>query len=127
MDITTYLASIWGPVMLAVALGVFMNAAYYRKVYRDLEQDTLAALVFGMLAMAIGIMQVQVHNLWDTVPQILVSLLGWAVLLKGAAFLLAPKLVDSMGDRWANMKLIPVAGTAMLLLGGYLTYIAYLA
>jgi uncharacterized protein YjeT (DUF2065 family) len=127
MDITTFLASLWGPIILAVGVGVFTSPSYYKKIYRDLENDTLAMLVFGMVAMAVGIMQVQAHNLWDTLPQILISLLGWAVLVKGAAFILAPKFVDKAGDTWVNLKLIPFAGAAMLLLGGYLTYLAYFA
>jgi hypothetical protein len=56
-----------------------------------------------------------------------VSLLGWGLLLKGILFLVAPRLVDRAGDGWADLKMIPLAGTIMLLVGGYLTWFGYLA
>jgi hypothetical protein len=127
MDITTFLASLWGPVILAVGVGVFVSRGYYIKIYRDLEQAPLAVLLFGMVAMTAGIAHVLAHNIWDTFPQILVSFLGWAVLIKGALFIIAPKFVDKAGDGWANMQLIPFAGGLMLLFGAYLTYFAYFA
>lgn len=125
MDITTFLAQLWGPTILAVGLGVFINRSYYIKIYRDLERSPLAVLVFGMVAMTAGIAHVHFHNVWDTLPHIVVSFLGWGLLIKGALFLIVPKFVDQAGDGWVNLKLIPLAGGLMLLIGGYLTSFAY--
>lgn len=127
MDITTFLAMLWGPTILAVAIGVFLSRPYYLKIYRDLDKSPLAVLVFGMIAMTAGIAHVYFHNSWDTLPEIVVSFLGWGLLAKGALFLVAPKFVDKAGDGWAKKKLIPVAGTLMLVVGGYLTWLAYFA
>ena len=127
MDITLFLAQLWGPVILAVGIGVFVSRTYYIKIYRDLEKDTLAVLLFGMVAMTAGIAHILFHNVWDTFPQVLVSLLGWGLLIKGTFFIIAPKLVDKAGDSWINMKLIPFAGGSMLLIGAYLTWFSYLA
>jgi len=127
MDLTTVLAQLWGPVIFAVAIGVFVSRTYYIKIYRELEKDALAVLLFGMVAMTAGIAHVLVHNIWGTFPQIIVSLLGWGLLIKGVLFIVAPGLVDRAGDGWANLKLIPIAGGLMLLVGAYLSWIAYLA
>lgn len=126
MDIMTlFLAQIWGPVILAVGVGVFVSRSYYLRVYRDLEKDALAVLVFGLVATTVGLLQVQVHNTWDTVPEILVSLLGWGLLLKGLAFLVVPNFVDRSGNIAAKSGLIHIVGGAMLLLGIYLSWLAY--
>lgn len=127
MDITTFLAQIWGPVIFAIALGVFVSRGYYLKIYRDLEKETLAVLIFGMVAMAAGIAQVLAHNVWNTPLEIIISLLGWGLLLKGAAFAIAPKIVDWSGDMFINSKLIPFIGAAMLVLGAYLSWVGYFA
>lgn len=127
MELTTILAQLWGPTILLVGIGVFMNGSYYLAIYRDLEKNSLSLLTFGMLAVAGGIAQILFHNGWDTLPQIIVSLLGWGLLLKGALFIVAPRVVDRMGDGWADRKLIPVAGILMLLIGGYLSWIGYFA
>ncbi|HEY1037124.1 MAG TPA: hypothetical protein VGE62_00915 [Candidatus Paceibacterota bacterium] len=127
MDITLFLAQIYGPVLLAVGAGVFVSTRYYVKIYRDLDKDALAVLVFGMFGMAIGIVQVSFHNVWDTFLQGLISFIGWGFIAKGALFLIAPGIVDRMGDEWANRKLVPLAGFFMVLIGAYLTWAGYFA
>ncbi len=124
---TIFLAQLWGPILLAVALGIFFSASYYRRIYRELEKDSLAVLLFGMTATAAGIAHVLFHNSWASTPEIVVSLLGWGLLLKGMLFIIAPGFVDRAGDRWAKLKLIPFAGALTLLVGLYLTWFAYLA
>ncbi len=127
MDITVFLAQMWGPAILAVGLGIFVSRKYYVKIYRDLEKETFALLIFGMAGIAAGIAQVSVHNVWDTIPQIVVSLLGWGLIVKAAVFTIAPNVVDQWGDWAADSKLIPVAGTFLLIVGAYLSWFAYVA
>lgn len=126
MDTTIFLAQLWGPVILAVGIGFFVSRDYYLKIYRDIEKAPFAALIFGMAAMATGIAQISVHNVWEGMPAILVTLLGWGLLLKGATFAILPRVADEWGDWAADSKLIPAAGIVMLVLGGYLTWVAYL-
>jgi hypothetical protein len=125
METTLFLASVWGPTILAVGIGIFVSRKYYQKIYRDLEKDALAVLVFGMMGMAAGLVHVAYHNVWGTPAEIVVSLLGWGLLIKGALFVVVPSFVDRAGDFWADEKLIPIAGVLSLLAGGYLTWIAY--
>ncbi len=127
MDITLLLAKIWGPVILAVGIGIFVSRPFYLKIYRDLEKDALAVLIFGMGAMTMGIVHVMLHNVWGTFPGIVISLLGWGLLLKGTLFTIAPGLVDRAGDWWIKSKLIPTAGVFMILIGVYLSWVGYFA
>jgi len=125
MDITVFLAQIWGPIMLAIGAGIFVSRSYYLKLYRDLEKEMLAVLVFGLTAMTLGIMQIGVHNAWNTLPQIVVSLLGWGLLLKGTVFIISPRFVDRGGDWEAKSGLLPLVATVLLVLGAYLAWVGY--
>lgn len=71
MEITTLLASIWGPLLVAVGVGIFANREYYTRLYQDLQRETFAVLLFGMIGMAIGIWHVQLHNNWNTLTQVI--------------------------------------------------------
>lgn len=124
---TTFLSQLWGPVILAVGLGVFISRDYYVRLYRELEKETLAVLLFGMVGMTAGLVHVMVHNAWGSLPEVIVSIFGWGLLIKGTLFVLAPRLVDKVGDGWANLKLIPFAGGLMLVVGAYLTWVGYFA
>lgn len=125
MDITTLLAQLWGPILVAVGLGFFLSTKYYVTVYRDLEKESFAVLFFGMLAMAGGIAHIMAHNVWGNLPQVLVTLLGWGLLIKGVICVTFPKLADRGGDWALNAKVVPAAGGFALLLGAYLSWIGY--
>lgn len=127
METTIFLAKLWGPVMLAVGAGIFVSRSYYNKVYRELEKDALAALIFGMSAMAAGIAHILFHNEWGTLEEGLVSILGWGLLAKGVIFVIVPGFVDRAGDFWVNTRLLPLAGAVTLIAGAYLSWFAYLA
>ena len=127
METTLFLAKLWGPAILAVGIGVFVSRSYYIKIYRDLEKDALAVLLFGMVAMTAGVAHILSHNIWDSFLSSLISFLGWALLAKGALFVIAPRLVDKAGDFWVNKNLIPLAGILTLIAGIYLTWVAYFA
>jgi len=127
MDITVFLAKLWGPAILAVGFGVFISRNYYIKIYRDLEKDALAVLIFGMVAMTSGVAHILFHNVWNTFPQILVSFLGWSLFIKGAMFVIVPNFVDRAGNFWVSKHLISIAGLLTLIGGVYLIWIGYFA
>lgn len=126
MSTTTFLAQMWGPTLLAVGIGIFLSRDYYIKIYRDLEKETLAVLIFGMMAMAAGIAHIHFHNTWASLPEIVISFLGWGLLLKGILFATTPQLVDRMGDKWAsNSALLALAGGLTLIVGVYLSWLGF--
>ena len=126
METTLFLAQIWGPTILAVGIGIFVSRGYYIKIYRDLEKEKFAALVFGMMAVAAGAAHIGAHNTWGTLPEIVISLLGWGLFIKGAMLTIAPKLADKAGDWTVKSKLVPSAGGFAILIGVYLCWLGYL-
>lgn len=128
MEETMMLAGVWGPAMVAMGLGIFISRNHYIRVYREIEREPMAVLVFGIAAVVLGMWQINVHDVWDTFPEMLVSLLGWALLLKGLAAMIMPKWLDR-GGNWvvSNQQMLSFVGGAVLLLGVYLTWFAYYA
>ncbi len=126
MNLTIFLNQLWGPVILAVGVGLFTSRNYYTKMYKDLEKDALAVLSLGMIAIALGIIQVQIHNVWDTFNEVVISFLGWALLLKGFALTIIPGTVTKVGNWEAKRGALPLVAIIMLVIGAYLTYQGYL-
>ncbi len=126
MDTTTLLAQIWGPIMLAIGAGFFFSRGFYMRVYSDLEKAPFAVVFFGMFAMAAGIIHVMIHTMWETLPQVLVTLFGWSLLLKGTICTIFPGFADKSGDWALAAKVVPFAGVGALALGAYLSWFAYL-
>lgn len=124
-SITIFLAQLWGPAMLAVGVGIFVSKNYYTKIYRDIEKEPLALLLFGFVGIAAGIAHIQVHNFWNTLPEIIISLFGWALLVKALIFLIKPRLADQWGNHVSSAKMVPAAMVGAIVLGGYLTWVGY--
>lgn len=76
MDITVFLAQIWGPVILAGGIGVFTSRNHYLRIYRELGKEAFAVLLFGMTVLAAGIIHIKVHNF--------------------------PRIADRAGDWWVS-------------------------
>lgn len=127
MNTTIFLMQLWGPVLLAIGVGFFTSQKYYVKIYRDLEKQAFSVFLFAIIAIPLGIAQIQAHNVWENFPQVVVSILGWGLLIKGIVFAISPRSVDRTADWEADSKLIPLAGALMLILGIYLTWVGYLA
>lgn len=127
MDVTLFLAQLWGPALIAVGLGLFISRSYYMRLYRDIEKEPLAMLTFSMLAITAGVTQIIFHNTWNTFLQGLISFLGWATFVKGAAFAIAPQWVDKTSQFAAKSGLAMVSGVLVLACGTYLCYVGYLA
>lgn len=127
MEITTFLASLWGPALLVLGVGFFMSPGFYTQIYRDVEKASLSMLLFGVGGMMAAIAQISVHNVWNTWPEMIVSALGWGTLLKAAVYTVKPDIADKAGNFVAASKLVPTAGILLLVIGGYLTWFAYFA
>lgn len=125
MNTTIFLAQLWAPAIVAVGIGIFASRSYYVKIYRELEKDALAVLLFGLVAMTAGTAHILYHNLWGSFLEGLVSFLGWGLFLKGLLFVAAPKAVDKSGDWWVRRGLIDFSGLLTLAAGAYLAWAAY--
>lgn len=125
MYTTPLFAQLWGPVLLAVGLGFFFSKKYYVTIYRDLEKESFAVLFFGMFAMVFGMLHVAMHNSWNTFTEILISLLGWSLLLKGIICVTFPGVADRGGNWVLKEKMIPVVGIVILVVGAYLSWVGY--
>lgn len=128
MDPTTILiAQFVGPVILAVGIGVFFSRNYYVKIYRNLEQETLAVLMGGISILVAGIAMVMYHNKWDSFTSGLVSFIAWASIVKGIILISFPQMANKFGDMVADSRLFGFVSIFATACGAYLSYIAYLA
>jgi len=126
METTIFLASIWGPAMLAIGLGMFINRDHYAKIYRELSREPFTLLVFGLAGITVGIVQISIHNVWETLPEMLISLFGWLLLIKGVTSTVMPALAERSG-RWIaeNTQMLNISGAVLVVIGAYLTWSVY--
>jgi hypothetical protein len=91
-------------------------------------QGPSGAFVEGFLCLTFGGIIVGFHNVWHG-PAIVLTLLGWAQILKGLGRFVAPQLAVSVMAR-ASMErawFFRAGGVFALVLSGYLFWVRYLA
>ena len=57
------------------------------------EKGEIAGFLNSFIHLPLGLIIVAFHNIW-TVPEILVTLIGWSLTLKGALYFLFPQLAQ---------------------------------
>lgn len=125
-ETTMLVAQLLGPIYLAVGLGIFLSKAHYENLYDSLKKEPLGLMFSGSGAMVIGLLIVLNHNQWGTLPEFLVSLVGWIALLKGITILALPSAFDGLVEFFKKGSWMTIGGVVAVLLGGYLSWVAYL-
>src|SRR3989338_7478021 len=57
------------------------------------ENGKIAGFINSFIQLPLGLLIVSFHNIW-TVPEILVTLIGWSLTLKGKLYFLLPKIAE---------------------------------
>jgi hypothetical protein len=126
MEIALLVAKIYGIVLLALGLGMLVNSSYYKKVLLDLLNNTAVIFIGGLAALAIGIVIVMNHNIWEAGWVLIVTLIGWLAIIKGALLLILPKSAGLFESWFQNKNFIIFAGVFALIVGAVLTYYGFL-
>ncbi len=127
MNTTIFLAQLWGPAVLAVGLGILLNKEWYKRLYIDIQKEPLAVLTIGILLVVVATLQISYHNSWGKLAENIITTLGWATLLKGLVFLIAPRFVDKVAEWEMSKGFLPVAVVLTIGFGAYLTWFGFFA
>lgn len=84
------ISQIFGVYMLLMAIVLLGKANYIRSIYAKANSDDIAFYLHSTAGLLLGIFLVDLHNAWIWSPRILVTLLGWVILVKSLLWLAFP-------------------------------------
>lgn len=125
---TLFLAKLLGLYCVALAIPMLAHAQATVEVMKEIVQTPPLLFMAGLMGMTAGLAIVLAHNVWSggALP-VIVTLFGWAALIKGMLLLLLSPDTESrvfiIGLRY-DQHPYPYA-LFLLLLGAYLTYAAF--
>jgi hypothetical protein len=121
MELTILLSKVFGIYLLVGGLAYMTRQRYFMAVVHDFVGDRALRMIISVAELIAGLFLVLNHNLWDTWPERIVSLVGWLVVIEGAFYLLMPESVVKKTLRAFNTKGWYVGGGIIsILLGIYL-------
>lgn len=125
MELSIYLAKIFGLFMAGMGLAILINLKSFMDMVEDFMKNTALKYLAGIFLVFIGGAVVFSHNVWTGGWPVLVTFIGWAVMLKGLMFLIFPKVMKVMAKNVLNMKMLVFGGVTVLVVGIYLLYTAF--
>ncbi len=126
MDLTEVLARFWGIVLVTAGSGLLINKKLLPEILRDKEQKEFMLLT-GFIALLIGAIHVASYNYFELSIRGLITLFGWAALIKGAVRLAVPEFSKNMVGKVGTEKYLYYPLLVLLLgIGLYFLYFGFL-
>jgi hypothetical protein len=126
MQTSLFLAKLLGPVLFLIGISILFKYEEFRVVLRESVESQALSFLFGSLLLLGGLALVLNHNVWVLDWRLLITLVGWVNVVRGAsAILLRPKrIIFRLLD---HRRLLLGMGVIDIFIGAALSYFAYLA
>jgi hypothetical protein len=122
------LGKLLGLYLIAISVSMFAHAQATVEIMMAIIQDRPLLFICGLMGVTAGLALVLAHNVWSGgVLPILVTLFGWASLIKGMLLLvLSPETESRVFIVGLGYEQHPNLFAALaLLLGAYMTYLGF--
>jgi len=113
------LAALIGPTLIVIALSEAMNLRIWA------TNVVPVTYLVGILLFVAGLAIIRVHNFWTRSWPVLITLLGWVIILSGLFRMFAPEAQQGLQN--TSIFGVYIVDTIFLATGLYLTFEAYWA
>jgi len=125
---SVFLARLIGPYCMIVAIGVLINRKAYQRAIEDFFKNTAVLYIGGILTLLLGFLVVLTHNIWTTDWIVLITIFGWAGIVKGAWIIILPNtLIRFIKIYQKKSALLVVNLLLVFTVGAVLTFFGYFA
>jgi hypothetical protein len=123
---TQMLSRVLGPFLVIVDVTAVVRASDMQALLSQFEANSLWTFVTGAFILLFGLIVVAAHQYWQGAAAIIVSLLGWLVVLRGLLLLAFPRTFVSVANSMIGAQAWWVTlCIAFALVGLYLTYVGW--
>jgi hypothetical protein len=116
-----------GTVLLVFGLSFLINPGFWAETFKRMSSDPQQVFTLLMVLLICGVLMVMGHNVWVGDWRIIVTIVGWAVLLKSIVLILAPGILRASA-RWSDRTRVTwlrVGGFLWALAGGVVIYFSH--
>jgi hypothetical protein len=116
MHIANKLAILAGSAFFVLGLSLFINP-YVSRAMSDLVNNQGLLWVTGLITFVMGTVMLALYNTWSKSWRVLVTIIGWLAVIKGAVLMLFPQVMTLYVNILSNTTLIS-SGIYAIVLGG---------
>ncbi|MGP4058317.1 hypothetical protein ACTWP6_26425 [Mycobacterium sp. 4D054] len=125
-DRTRMFARVLGPFLVIVDLAAVLRASDMQTLLSDFSANSAWLWMSGAFTLVAGLVVVALHQHWHGAAAIVVSALGWLIVVRALFLLFFPDTFMSLADTMIGARAwwIAACGVAALV-GVYLTYVGW--
>jgi hypothetical protein len=124
MHIANVLAELIGSALFIVGLTIF-NRPYFSAVMNDLANSKGLLWLTGLTTFVMGTVIVALYNVWSADWRVIVTILGWLMVVKGAVIILFPQSLMRIYRALLYDHLLIFGGVYALVLGATLFILGF--
>lgn len=122
-NISIFLGKFWGWYLIIFFFILSFNPKRIIQIVKDLK-DQKFVIITSFMAIIIGLINILIHNIWESNWTIIITLIGWISLSMGLSLFIFP----SKTVKWLNfinIKFVQLLYMLLFLIGIFLLSMAY--
>ncbi len=121
MELSIFLAKLIGLALLIIGIAILGKTKNFQDSVRDCSKNHAIMTLISFMPLIAGLAIVISHNSWDKDWTIVVTLVGWLILLIGVIRLFFHKdIMMKMAILAKNKNMFITIGIVLIIIGGYL-------
>jgi uncharacterized membrane protein len=128
MQTSIFIARLLGPIFVLVGIAILLRPQMFRALLREFINSPVLMYLAGFLGLLGGLALALAHNVWAPDWRLIVTLLGWASIVRAVVTIFLPRQIVSIGTRLLEVRGIFFGAAAIdVVIGLVLSYFGYRA
>jgi len=124
MATVNFLAALWGFSLIIIPLSLLVRPKHLKNLLRLMENET-SLFLHGVLGVVLGLAMVLNYNIWEVNWKVIITVLGWLLLISGSVLLFVPSPVLKLITKFKQSNLVSLILTIIVVLGCFLIYFSF--
>ncbi|MBU0646124.1 hypothetical protein KJ611_01440 [Patescibacteria group bacterium] len=120
MEVSLFLGKVIALYFIIMALFLIIKKKSLKSTIENFWKNDGSMMFMSAIVLIMGLMVVVSHKVWTADWRIIVTLVGWLMLLKGVALLFFPDWLKNLSKKMMKDSYMLVAGVIWFIIGLYL-------
>jgi hypothetical protein len=126
MQTSIFLAKLMGPILAIAGLAMLVNRKQLDAIAQEFLRSPTLFLLLGLIDFSVGLAIVLTHNVWAADWRLIITVLGWLLLVRGTVRLLVPDQIKPFATKLLrNPNVVTGSVGGVLVLGLTLSFFGY--
>ena len=125
METAILISKILGIIYLSFGIGMLVNSSFYRREIPKLLENSAYLILGGFLAIVFGFLILEGQNTWPSDWTVVITILGWIAILKGAMLLAFPNSMNLFKPLFESKLFMNILTPSVIIMGAIFIYLGF--